>query len=130
VYNEIEGVGIISGFSMRVECVPVPKGRPRFTRYGGAYTPKETVEFEQVIAAAWLEQQGATMLEGDIELFVAVSVVNMKKDIDNLVKSIADGLTKAGAWHDDRQITQLHAWKFPASKGDESVHVIVRKVNP
>ena len=113
---------------MRVECVPIPKGRPRFTRYGGAYTPKTTVEFEKLIADAWTEQQGATMLEGDVVLFVNVSVVNMKKDIDNLVKSIADGLTKAGAWKDDQQITRLHAWKYPALKGQEYVHVVVRKL--
>lgn len=118
----------LAGLSMRVECVPIPKGRPRFTRYGGAYTPKTTVEFEKLIADAWTEQQGATMLEGDVVLFVNVSVVNMKKDIDNLVKSIADGLTKAGAWKDDQQITRLHAWKYPALKGQEYVHVVVRKL--
>lgn len=116
-----------AGASMRVECVPVPKGRPRFTKFGGTYTPKSTVDFEQLIADAWLEQQGATLLEGNITLFVSVSVVNMKKDIDNLVKSIADGLTKGCAWLDDRQITQLHAWKYPAAKGEEFVHVVVRE---
>jgi Holliday junction resolvase RusA-like endonuclease len=112
---------------MRVETSPVPKGRPRFTKFGGTYTPKTTVDFEQLIADAWLEQQGATLFEGNITLFVSVSVVNMKKDIDNIVKSIADGLTKGCAWLDDRQITQLHAWKYPAAKGEETIHVVVRE---
>lgn len=117
----------IEGISMRVECVPVPKGRPRFTKFGGAYTPKETVDFERLIADAWHEQQGATLFEGNITLFVVVGVTNMKKDIDNLVKSIADGMTKGCAWLDDRQVTQLHAWKYPVEKGKEYVHVIVRE---
>ena len=117
----------IDGLAMRIECEPVAKERPRHTRYGGMYTPQKTVDFEQKVADAWLEQQGATLLDCPVTLWVNVGVVNMKKDIDNIVKSVADGLTKGCAWLDDRQVVQLHAWKYPALKGAEFVHVIVRK---
>jgi crossover junction endodeoxyribonuclease RusA len=117
----------VDGFSMRIECVPVPKERPRLTRYGGFYTPAATVEFERLVAASWREQQGDTLIEAPVILWVNVGVRNMKKDIDNMVKSIADGLNGV-AWVDDRQIVELHAWKYPADKGSEYVNVIVRAV--
>lgn len=116
----------VDGISMRLECVPVPKGRPRFTRHGGVYTPKTTVDFEKAIGDAWREQIGETLFSEPITLFVNVGVMNMKKDLDNLVKSISDGLNKV-AWIDDQQIIELHAWKYPARKGAEYVNVIVRK---
>lgn len=112
---------------MRIEATPVAKERPRMTRYGGVYTPKRTVEFENMVAQAWLEQQGATLIETPVTLWVNVGVVNMKKDLDNIVKSIADGLTKGCCWLDDKQVVELHAWKYPAKKGREFVNVIVRK---
>lgn len=117
----------VDGLTMRIECTPVAKERPRHTRYGGVYTPKRTAEFEKAVADAWLEQQGATLIETPVTLWVNVGVVNMKKDLDNIVKSIADGLTKGCAWLDDRQVVELHAWKYPANKGAEYVNVIIRK---
>lgn len=117
----------VDGLTMRIECTPVAKERPRHTRYGGVYTPAKTAEFEAKVAEAWLEQQGITLIETPVTLWVNVGVLNMKKDLDNIVKSIADGLTKGCAWLDDRQIVELHAWKYPARKGHEYVNVIVRK---
>lgn len=117
----------VDGLTMRIECEPVAKERARYTRYGGVYTPKKTAEFEAKVAEAWLEQQGATLIETPVTLWVNVGVVNMKKDLDNIVKSIADGLTKGCCWLDDRQVVELHAWKYPANKGSEYVNVIVRK---
>lgn len=116
----------IDGLTMRIEATPVAKERPRLTRYGGVYTPKRTAEFEAMVAAAWIEQQGLTLIEQPVTLFVNVGVVNMKKDLDNMVKSIADALNNV-AWLDDKQIVELHAWKYPAVKGREYVNVIVRK---
>lgn len=115
----------IDGLSMRIEATPVAKERPRYTRYGGVYTPKRTADFEATVAAAWREQQGETLIEKPVTLWVNVGVVNMKKDLDNMVKSIADGLNGV-AWLDDRQVVELHAWKYPADKGREFVNVIVR----
>lgn len=40
--------------SFTVDGKPVPKGRPRVTRYG-TYTPKSTQGFETAVRAAWLE---------------------------------------------------------------------------
>jgi crossover junction endodeoxyribonuclease RusA len=117
----------VDGFTMRVECVPVAKERPRLTRYGGVYTPARTVEFERLIGQSWREQQGETLIETPVVVWINVGVVNMKKDIDNLVKSICDGLNGV-AWLDDKQVVELHAWKYPAVKGHEFVNVVVRRV--
>jgi len=115
----------VDGLTMRIEATPVPKERARFTKYGGVYTPQRTAAFEAMVAAAWIEQQGLTRTANPVTLFVNVGVVNMKKDLDNIVKSISDGLNNV-AWLDDRQIVELHAWKYPADKGREYVNVIVR----
>ena len=45
-----------------VEGRPKPKGRPRMTRRGRVYTPKETLEYEAKIAEA--EAYGAPSSRG------------------------------------------------------------------
>lgn len=115
-------------FTCRVEAVPVAKERPRFTKYGGVYTPKKTADFEQLVALCWLEQLGSTKFEtGNIEVHLNFGVTNMAQDIDNLCKSVLDGLNGV-AWNDDRQIVKLNAWKFPAPKPEAAVNIIVRLI--
>lgn len=118
----------ITGFSMRVEGVPVPKGRPRFSKLGHAYTDPKTRNYEKAVAAAWKEQQGVT-LEGNVEIFVVVGTPNMNADIDNFCKSVLDGLQLGGAFaNGDEQVTRLTAWKYPAGKDDAFTSVILRSV--
>lgn len=117
----------VDKFVMRIEAVPVAKERPRFTKYGGSYTPKKTADFEKVVAESWREQIGETLIDSPVHVFMNFGVVNMNKDLDNLCKTILDGLNKV-AWTDDRLVYKLDAWKYPASKGYEHAHVIVRKL--
>ena len=35
---------------------PKGKGRPRFTRFGQTYTPKDTADYEKLIKAEYLSQ--------------------------------------------------------------------------
>ena len=115
-------------FTCRIEAVPVAKERPRFTKYGGVYTPKKTADYEQLVALSWLEQLGSTKFEtGNIEVHLNFGVTNMAQDIDNLCKAVLDGLNGV-AWNDDRQIVKLNAWKFPAPKPEAAVNIIVRLI--
>lgn len=101
----------------------VPKQRPRVGKGGRMYTPPETVKFERAIAK-WGKAQGMVPVHFPLEVSIAVSdqtddetlvehstsglVFNTKRDLDNQVKAILDGLNKV-AYADDRQIVRLHA---------------------
>lgn len=92
---------------------PVPKGRPRFSRSGHAYTPSETVTAER--AFAW-EVKVQTDLDEPITGPVSVSALfvcgrgrkGRRPDLDNFLKLVLDALN-AIAWKDDSQIVELRA---------------------
>lgn len=111
---------------------PVGKGRPRFTRIGGyvrAYEPKKTKTYEELVKKSFIEQypnyktipQGkaiALFVDLDYKIPKGTSKKNRqlmldnqikptkKPDIDNVLKSICDGLNGV-AWYDDSQITTV-----------------------
>lgn len=112
-----------------VEAEPVGKGRPRFTRVGGyvrAYEPKKTKTYEELVKQSFIEQNPdyKTIPQGQaVALFIGLDykipkgtskknrklIVDgaikptKKPDIDNVLKSICDGLNGV-AWYDDSQI--------------------------
>lgn len=106
---------------------PFGKQRPRATRQGRIYTPKETVSFERVvgqIAALHFPRP----IEGPISLTVtaifepaaswskkkqAASLGHphtQKPDLDNCLKAIKDGLNRI-AWGDDCQVASVECRK-------------------
>jgi len=111
---------------------PVPKARPRVDRRR-AHTPMRTRVFETHVRAAYCEQVGMRSLEGplsaDIRFYFGIPK-SWKKDkrfkakaglikptgqnigdIDNLVKSVLDGLN-GYAYEDDSQVVELVARKL------------------
>jgi crossover junction endodeoxyribonuclease RusA len=73
---------------------PVPKGRPRFARNGGVYTPKTTADYEKRIADAWREKYGDKQVEPR-NLAMHVDVYTKRystSDVDNFLKIAMDGL--------------------------------------
>lgn len=102
------------------------KARPRFsTKTGRAYTPNDTVSYENWVKLCYKEQsnkyfEGA--LKVDIEVFYPIPKSYSKKkvkaisegleyptkkpDIDNIVKIILDSLNGI-AFKDDSQVTDL-----------------------
>lgn len=107
-----------------VPGAPVPKGRPRVTRTGHAYTPKRTHDYEKHVVECY-EQA----LPDDEPIPAGVPVVvdircvmpypksatkkqrqhaeHVKKpDVDNLAKGVLDALN-GRAWTDDSQIAAL-----------------------
>lgn len=107
---------------------PKGKGRPRFTSRGHAYTPKETVEYENLIRTEWMIQtnrsrfpDGST-LKMDIEAFYKIPksanknkkaamlsgemLPTKKPDVDNIIKVVADALNGL-AYKDDAAIVNI-----------------------
>lgn len=115
---------------------PVGKGRPRFSGRNGftsTYSPKTTVEYENLVKTAYKTQCGnAKFVENvmlDMRVYAYLSIpksASKKKkeqmrihklrptkrpDMDNILKIIADGLNKL-AYHDDAQIVDAMVRKF------------------
>lgn len=106
-----------------LEVVPISKGRVRVTRRG-PYTPERTVQCEQEYAAAY-EAAGAPMYEGPVKVeavfhagHVQLAILPLddlwvktpRGDVDNLIKTLGDGLNGV-AWKDDKQIKWIDARK-------------------
>lgn len=98
---------------------PVPKARPRMTKNGFAFTPKETRAYGELVAR---HAEACVRIEPDllpIDAPVALEIVarlpRPKKpkyfipavtpDWDNLEKAVADGISRVrkerGLWRDD-----------------------------
>lgn len=73
------------------------------------YTPKNTVEAEAMIAAAYRAVTNRPPSEdAPFALWLVLCVETWRRrDIDNMVKVVLDGLNKV-AYHDDSQVTDLH----------------------
>lgn len=108
------------------------KARPRIGK-GYAYTPKDTVTYENWIKHCYIEQSNK-LLEGSVKAEVRIyhevpksyskkriSMIkdgfdkpNKKPDIDNILKIIFDSLNGI-AYKDDSQIIEIHVdkqWTF------------------
>lgn len=109
---------------------PKGKGRPRMTRSGYVFTPKDTVMYENLVKMMYASQVGDKFLNGAIKAeiigYFSIPKSTSKKkrtemlegkieythkiDCDNLAKVILDSLNKV-AYHDDSQVTQLYVSK-------------------
>ena len=111
---------------------PQGKGRPRFTRNGRTYTPKETAEYEKKIADCFKQQCGNVFFNEHVPIDVRITAYypipksiskkkhmamidhiirpTQKPDADNIMKCL-DAINKI-AFHDDAQIVDAQVWKF------------------
>ena len=103
---------------------PMAKGRPRFTRKGFAYTPKETREAEGNMRAQIVAQlpKDYTPLQEAISMRVVfvrtkpkstpkkVIYPTTKGDLDNYIKTVLDSMNTV-VFRDDAQIVHLLAIK-------------------
>jgi len=129
-----------------IPSVPVAQPRQRHRVVGKivhSYTPvKHPVNaFKAAVGMAWFSSDDTATLTGPVcidVVFVLPRPQSMtrktkpnprthhakKPDLDNLLKSLYDGLTACGAWRDDSQICECHAIKTYAS-ADEAANVEV-----
>ncbi len=120
-----------------VNIDPRGKGRPRFTRTGKAYTPKETKEAEKQIVSAYWAMRNRDFFDRNIPIAMHVMAYfsippswekkkteaalkgelfpTKKPDGDNILKLVADALNDA-AYHDDSQIVYMTIKKEYASR--------------
>lgn len=66
------------------------------------------------------EELGITnaLEQGEIAVYMVLNPPTLRKyDIDNFTKSLFDGLTHAGFWGDDEQVTSLIIKKGEKMKG-------------
>ena len=131
-----------------IEGRPVPKERPRHTRYGTTYTPKKTQDYEALVAASFLSSGTKKYMDGellnvDMRFYFKVPKNYTKKqreelmdnpyygkrpDMDNLEKAVLDGLNGV-AYADDSQVVEKHSAKCYDLKGiGERVEVNIMEV--
>tara|TARA_Y100001951_G_scaffold95548_1_gene93169 strand:- start:290 stop:649 length:360 start_codon:yes stop_codon:yes gene_type:complete len=115
-------------YSVVIERRPKVKARPRHTKKGHVFTPKETLIEEDYVAQAWRDQVGE-QIEGPVEVFVAYSPTctlltvvesphdakTLRGDLDNYIKLTLDALNKV-AWDDDNQVVRISAVKVDERK--------------
>ncbi|HSY24333.1 MAG TPA: RusA family crossover junction endodeoxyribonuclease [Polyangiaceae bacterium] len=97
--------------SFEVSGPPVPKGRPRFGKCGGVYTPDATRRYAigvQVAAlAACIQQRWPRGQRGDFAVEIDLYMADARlADVDNCAKAILDGANKT-VWADDRYVSSL-----------------------
>lgn len=92
---------------------PVGKQRARVTRRG-AFTPKKTQAYEASVAAharIAMMEAGAEMAAGPVAVqIVAYMPDRRRRDIDNVIKAVMDGLNGV-LYHDDAQVHEVAASK-------------------
>ena len=122
-----------------IEGEPVGKGRPRLSRWG-VYTPTKTVNYENLVRFSYLQATNDKFIDCDLKIeiwaiFETIKSISQKKqkelmnkpyrkkpDIDNITKSILDGLNGI-AYQDDNQITELVVHKFYGPKAKAIVEI-------
>lgn len=110
-----------------------PKQRPRHLKNGHTYTPRETKEYEELVAWSYKAQTDGYVFKGPLTVTMLFTFVKPKSakrdyptvrpDIDNIIKSVTDGLNNI-AWEDDSQICRLIAEKQYGTK--EKVYVLIQ----
>lgn len=112
--NTVQGATPTNAVKFTVEGEPRSKQRPRVVR-GRAYTPKETVAAEKLVAAAYREAS-EHLFEHNV--VVSIDFFNgnrRRRDIDNMAKLVMDALNGV-AFVDDFQVVELNLRKFFTEK--------------
>ncbi len=122
------------------------KQRPRFSKSGIVYTPKETRVYEDFVRVCYSDYANQYQwepydgqLRAEVEVFIQVPKSDsklkkqakiigeirptIKPDCDNLAKSILDSLNGL-AYQDDRQIIELSVKKFYAEQSEVKVKLM------
>ena len=96
---------------------PKAAPRPRFTRYGKPYNPKEYTDWKKDLAAILGELDPQENCQLDIEFhFVSKKAIwgphTIKPDGDNLLKAFQDALQLAGFVSDDCRLWDVRVRKY------------------
>lgn len=123
------------------------QGRPRFSKYSGAYKSKEDIEYENLIKDCFLKvaedfepskRPVSIKIEANYKLAKSIPkyvvdevtysdhdyVPQSKPDIDNIAKSVLDALNGV-AYIDDKQVHKLTCTKYFDTKSDTDYLIVV-----
>lgn len=112
--REMRDVSVVARFT--VDGEPISKARARFTSYGSrvrSYTPERTQEGEALVRAAFLRSAPRHRVDARSTFGVTClffTGTRQRRDVDNMVKLICDGLNGI-AWTDDDQVVEISARK-------------------
>lgn len=112
---------------------PASKARARFTAYRGkarTYTPEATRTAELAIAARYRKAAGPRVVDDTHQFRVEAVFVNgtrQRRDVDNMLKLVLDGLNKV-AWQDDVQVSEVTGSKVWSDHGDSRTEVRITKL--
>ncbi len=92
-------------FPFSVQGPPVPKERARRCPNGKHVTPKRTRDYESLVGGiAMMLRPRGWKLDGQYRIEVRAYFPDARgRDVDNVAKSILDGLNRV-LWKDDRQV--------------------------
>lgn len=101
-----------------------PKQRHRKGGAGHMYMPKETKNAEAAIAWLFQRESRGHRVDpaGRYGLLVDVAGANAAADVDNLAKTVMDGL-QGTAYGNDRQVDELHVRRLPAPRPSTEITV-------
>jgi Holliday junction resolvase RusA-like endonuclease len=117
-----------AAISLRVACTPVPAPRPRFTKTGIAFMPREYSTHAGECQREFFQQSTATEpFTGPCAVLVECASPRPKTtklpaprgDVDNFAKTYLDAITKTQRfWKDDTQVIALAVSKRWAEPGE------------
>jgi Holliday junction resolvase RusA-like endonuclease len=120
-----------------IEGKAIAKQRPRSSRNGHFYTPKNTKDFEKKVGLCYKAIRGKNLLDKPVSIAITFyekkpkkckSVFPIKRtgDIDNKAKCILDALNGI-AYNDDCQVVELSLIKSYADKDFTKVLIDERR---
>lgn len=118
-------------FMDHIRLKAVPKGRPRMTRSGHAFTPKKTRDFERALQEELRFKYRGVPVQGPVRLVVHFTFKPPKKparsypsigDLDNTIKAVSDAANQI-LYQDDSQITELTASKSYGAQDTISIEL-------
>lgn len=117
-------------FTITIPIVAIGKGRPRVSKAGHVYTPKETRDYEEKVARMIAENFKLDRFTGPVFVDIRVEIKQtgdrvyptVKPDLDNVVKALLDAMNKL-VYQDDAQICSLTCEKFYGEA--DSISIVV-----